>query len=182
MVAGGLAVIALAVGGYLIVAGADTTSFRVPSPSMEPTYELDQTLTVDLDAYDSATPEVGDVVTVHPPRGAVRGTRCGAPIVRGQVCAEPTAEPADVLFLERVVALPGEEIAIEDGVPIVDGEPADEDFTNPCTDGSGCDFPEPVTIPEGHYFVMGDNRGASDDSRYWGPVPLDWIQGRVVEE
>jgi signal peptidase I len=43
-----------------------------------------------------------------------------------------------------------------------------------------CTFLEPVTIPPGHYFVLGDNRGASDDSRFWGPIPQEWIIGKVV--
>ena len=41
----------------------------------------------------------------------------------------------------------------------------------------GCDFPKQITIPPDHYFMMGDNSGASDDSRYWGPVPRDWLIG-----
>ncbi|MGN6814781.1 MAG: signal peptidase I [Solirubrobacterales bacterium] len=40
-------------------------------------------------------------------------------------------------------------------------------------------MPKTITIPPGHYFMLGDNRGASDDSRFWGPVPADWILGKV---
>ena len=47
----------------------------------------------------------------------------------------------------------------------------------PRGDGEGCDLPKPITIPPDHYFMMGDNRGESDDSRFWGPVPRDWIIG-----
>ena len=62
---------------------------------------------------------------------------------------------------------------------MVNGEIAQEDFINPCTQGGACNLPQQITIPPDHYFMMGDNRGASDDSRYWGPVPRDWIIGKA---
>ncbi len=46
-----------------------------------------------------------------------------------------------------------------------------------CSAGEDCNFPTPIVIPPGDYFMMGDNRGDSDDSRYWGPVPGNWIIG-----
>ena len=58
---------------------------------------------------------------------------------------------------------------------------ADEPYIADCGGGEGCDFPRRITVPDGHYFLLGDNRGASDDSRFWGPVPLEWIQGRVED-
>jgi signal peptidase I len=54
---------------------------------------------------------------------------------------------------------------------------AEEDFIRPCGGGVACDLSKPITIPPDHYFMMGDNRGASDDSREFGPVPRDWIIG-----
>ena len=54
----------------------------------------------------------------------------------------------------------------------------DEPYIRPCDRGDeSCTFEREFTIPKDHYFMMGDNRGASDDSRFWGPVPRDWIIG-----
>src|SRR3712207_7716291 len=48
------------------------------------------------------------------------------------------------------------------------GKPADEPFARPCGGGATCDFQGEITVPKDHWFMMGDNRGASDDSRFWG--------------
>ena len=90
----------------------------------------------------------------------------------------PTPEKADTNFIKRVVGLPGDRLKILNGIPIVNGEPVTGDWEiRPCRGVGGCDFPNEITIPPDHYFMMGDNRGASDDSRYWGPVPRDWLIG-----
>ena len=54
-----------------------------------------------------------------------------------------------------------------------------EPFIAPCAGGQGCDLPRPITVPRGYVFCMGDNRGASDDSRFWGPMPEDWVIGEA---
>jgi len=81
-----------------------------------------------------------------------------------------------------VVALPGQSVAIDGGRAVVDGRLASEPFISPCSDRPACELPVPITVPKGHLFVLGDNRGASEDSRFWGPVPLEAITGRVVDD
>ena len=83
-------------------------------------------------------------------------------------------------FIKRVVAVGGDTIAIRNGRVIRNGKPADEPFIEPCGTGSGCDFPQAIRVPEGYVFLMGDNRGGSDDSRYWGPIPVSRIIGKAV--
>jgi signal peptidase I len=78
-----------------------------------------------------------------------------------------------------VVAGPGDTLAINNGHPVVNGEEAQEDFIRPCDGNPKCNLPDEITIPPDHYFMMGDNRGQSDDSRFWGPVPRDWIIGEA---
>jgi len=58
-------------------------------------------------------------------------------------------------------------------------EKTDEPYIIPCGNAPACNLPETITIPPGKYFMMGDNRGASDDSRFWGPVPKQWIIGEA---
>ena len=77
------------------------------------------------------------------------------------------------------MAGPGDKLRIEGGKVIRNGKPVEEPYAQPCEDSEGCDFPTEITIPAGHYFMMGDNRGSSDDSRFWGPVPEKWIIGQA---
>jgi signal peptidase I len=77
------------------------------------------------------------------------------------------------------VAVPGDSIAIRDGHAVVNGKVQEEPFTAPCGPVGECSFPRPFKVPPDHFFMMGDNRGESDDSRFWGPVPKKWIIGQA---
>jgi signal peptidase I len=173
-------IVALAIGLALGIQAFIVKPYQIPSPSMEPTLDVGQRVLVNRLSYRFGDPEIGDIVVFHPPAGAENGQDCGTQKQAGQPCPEPTEEKADTNFIKRIVAGPGDDLYIEGGVPVVNGERAAEDFTRSCGGvGAGCNFREEITIPPDHYFMMGDNRGQSDDSRYWGPVPRDWIIGQA---
>lgn len=178
-------IVALAIGLALGIQAFVVKPYQIPSPSMEPTLDIGQRVLVNRFSFRlGGDPDVGDIVVFHPPEGAeLAGEQCGVQRPErepGQPCPEPTGEMADTNFIKRVVAGPGDTLKIEDGVPIVNGErPPTEDFIRPCRGLGGCNYPTEITIPEDHYFMMGDNRGASEDSRYWGPVPRDWLIGKA---
>ena len=159
---------------------ANTQTYIMPSESMAPTYEPEDEITVNLDAYESAEPEIGDAVVFHPPAGVEGGARCGVRPTRGEPCPMPTAAASDQLFLKRIVAGPGDTLSIKDGHPVLNGQiHKDEPSTVSCGQFGACNMPRTITILPGHYFMLGDNRPASDDSRFWGPVPAGWILGRA---
>jgi signal peptidase I len=150
--------------------------YRIPSASMEPTIHQGETVT--LNGGEELKP--GDIVILNPPRGAEEFDQmCGEAPVEGQPCAKASGGRGTQKFIKRIVAGPGDEIALEHGRAVVNGKPQKEPYVAACGEGPDCDFPRPITVPEATYFMLGDNRGASDDSRFWGPVPEDWILGRV---
>jgi signal peptidase I len=150
--------------------------YRIPSESMEPTLQVGQRVLVNRIGTRFSDPKVGDILVFHPPKGS-EDNRCGVPPVPGRACAKPTLGRSDVNFIKRVVGVPGDTIAIRDGHVIRNGKPQTEKFIKPCTGGEECSFPRPITVPKDDYFMMGDNRGSSDDSRFWGPVPKKWVIG-----
>ena len=62
---------------------------------------------------------------------------------------------------------------------IRNGKPVEEPYARRCS-GEACDFPRAITVPRGQLYVLGDNRGESDDSRFWGPIRDGWVTGRVI--
>jgi signal peptidase I len=124
---------------------------RVYGSSMEPNLHTDQRLVVEKVSYRLHEPRRGDVVVLRLP------------------------ERGPELLIKRVIALPGETIEIRDGQVLIDGTALSEPYLTQETRGQY----GPVVVPPGHVFVMGDNRGASNDSRVFGAVEQSRIVGRA---
>jgi len=172
-------IVAVALGLALGIQAFLVKPYRIPSESMVPTLEIGQRVLVNRIGNRFGDPNIGDVTVFHPPSGAENANECGVQHKDDQPCPAPTKLKAEVNFIKRIVAGPGDTLAIVDGHVVLNGKRQKEPFINPCSGGEQCNFPTPITIPPDHFFMMGDNRGASDDSRYWGPVPREWIIGNA---
>ena len=177
-------IVAVALGMALAIQAFLIKPYRIPSESMVPTLQIGQRVLVNRIGMHFGDPKVGDVLVFHPPSGAESSTgdQCGEQPKSGAACDTPTPKKASVNFIKRVVGAPGDTIAVRDGRVIRNGKPTKEPFiSDTCRNdaGAGCNFRSPITVPPGHYFMMGDNRGESDDSRFWGPVPTSWIIGEA---
>ena len=89
--------------------------------------------------------------------------------------------PSTNRWIKRIVAGPGDVISIRHGLVVCNGttERGDRLLLEHCEWSPECELPTPVTVPEGTFFMLGDNPGQSQDSRHWGPIPADWIVGRI---
>ena len=170
---GVLSVVAVAFVVALLVLGSGDR-YRVPTTSMEPTIPAGSEVTV----HEDTSPALGDVVLYHPPAGGETGECAQAPAAR-QMCAVPGQRASGERFIGRVVAGPGDEVTMADGIVTRDGRPVDEAYAQGCGDPAACDFATALKIPQGHYLVLGDNRIEANDSRFFGPISADWIDGRV---
>jgi signal peptidase I len=138
-------------------------AYRIPTGSMEDTVMAGDFVMVNKLAYTgSKVPQVGDVI----------------------VFAYPLNPDRD--FVKRVIAVGGQEVALRDKLLYVDGAltpmpPAGKNIDAEILSSvfSNRDNFGPVLVPQGSYFVMGDNRDDSEDSRFWGTVPDDHVKGRV---
>lgn len=126
---------------------------RVASASMSPTLDAGDVVLVSRHRPSVTDLERGEVVTLRPPGD-------------------------DALALKRVVGLPGETLVVLDGRLVVDGTPVPEPYVDPAT-VSGY-YTATFRVPADSVFVMGDNRANSVDSRDYGPVPLDRLEGRLL--
>jgi len=177
-------IVALALGLALGIQAFLIKPYQIPSGSMEPTLHIGQRVLVNRFLYHFSSPKIGDIVVFHPPAGADNGRQCGFPHDPDQACSQPTPQESSQNFIKRIVAGPGDRLSIHNGQAIVNGQndPAANDHARHNCVGSntdGCNLPKPITIPPGEYFMMGDNRGSSDDSRFWGPVPQKWFIGKA---
>lgn len=148
--------------------------FTIPSASMEPTLMQGDRIFTNRLSLHFIEPARGDIIVFHPPLGA-EAARC--PTVRvGQPCPVALDDADDDYFVKRVVGLPGDRISFRGGTTFVDGRPLREPWARvgPCP---LCDLPEPMTVPDGTVYAVGDNRANSLDSRAWGPVRDRWVIG-----
>jgi signal peptidase I len=174
--------IVVAFGLALSVQAYAVKPYRIPSQSMEPTLDVGQRVLVNRFAHRlGSDPKVGDVVVFHPPLGA-DDEHCGdqsSGAGTDAPCARPVPKPDSQNFIKRVVAVGGDRISVLRGHAILNGVRADEPFAQVCDVPTSCDFPTAIDVPRGYVFLMGDNRSQSDDSRFWGPVPVDWVVGKA---
>jgi signal peptidase I len=112
------------------------------------------------------------------------------PIHRGDIVVFKYPDEPDRDFIKRVIGLPGETIELKNKKVLVNGQPLDEPYVHFLTPPSN-DYQEvtsydvrerfgPVTVPADKYFVMGDNRDNSQDSRYWGFLPRSYVKGKAL--
>jgi signal peptidase I len=173
-------IVAVALGLALGIQAFLVKPYRIPSESMVPTLDVGQRVLVNRIGNRFSDPHVGEILVFHPPQGSDTDTCGNGDRKEGQACDRPTSKEASVNFIKRVVAGPGDTLAVRNGHVILNGKLQKEPFINGTCNGDagrGCNLPTPITVPAGYWFMMGDNRGESDDSRFWGPVPRKWIIG-----
>jgi signal peptidase I len=170
-------IVAVALGLALGIQAFLVKPFRIPSESMVPTLEIGQRVLVDRVSFRFGDPDRGDIVVFKPPAG--QPSVCGVQRPSDQPCPEGTAERSDTNFIKRVVGLPGDRLKVIEGSVYINGKRQDEPFARLDRDCPTCNLPREITIPKGEYYMMGDNRGESADSREWGPVPKKWIIGKA---
>lgn len=185
-----VAIVATALFFAIAIQAFAVKPYVIPSESMSPTLVVGQRLLVDRFSHRiGGDPKRGDItVFMPPPTAESTGGQCaivgeGPSYPHGPAsrrsCTNAVRGEGPQAFVKRVVGMPGDRIAVRDGHVVRNGRRASEPFATPCRDGPECNL-EPIEIPAGHYFLMGDNRGNSDDSRYWGPLPREQIIGRAV--
>ncbi len=156
-----------------------STPYRLPSVSMEPTLKYGEIVTADNTVLRTRPPSLGEIVTVHPPaQTACADPRQGPGFP--QLCGKPASGEGSDIVIKRVVGLPGDRIALVGGRVLRGGVLQREPYISPCSgNAEPCDFPQAIVVPPGTYFLLGDNRGNSFDSRFYGPVRRSWIVGLV---
>ena len=148
----------------------------VPTASMADTIEVGDLIASEKVSYWFDEPETGDIVTFT----VYAETVDGEPVA-DTISLEPGEGLEEVELVKRVIATAGQTVDIVDGAVYVDGEPLEEDYVDGALteELAGSDIEFPCTVPEGEIWVMGDNRANSADSRWFGPVPVESVTGRV---
>jgi len=137
---------------YLLVRTFLFETYRVVGQSMEPTLQQDQRLIVSKLTYRLHEPQRGDIIVFHDPQDPSRN------------------------LIKRIIGLPGETLEIRNGQVFINEQQLNEPYLTSYSARSEA----PVPIPDGYYFVMGDNRNNSSDSLSWGALSADRIVGKAA--
>lgn len=167
--------VAIALALAVLVKTLAFQAFYIPSESMVDSLQIDDRILVNKLSYRFGEPQRGDIVVFDQTPDA--GESLVAALVRN-LAESIGARTPEADLIKRVIALPGETIEIRDNTVLIDGEPLDEPYLRPAT-RTRWDNEEPLVVPGGHYFVMGDNRARSLDSRRFGPITREEIIGRA---
>jgi signal peptidase I len=151
-------------------------AFKIPTGSMENNLLIGDHLLVNKFIFaPTAVPLESAVLPIQPIR-------------RGDVVVFKYPEDPERDFIKRVIGLPGDTLEVHNKKVLINGKPLDEPYVHfllPPRGGEGTslDVREqygPVTVPPDHYFMMGDNRDNSEDSRYWGFLPRRYVKGKAL--
>lgn len=135
----------------LIITTFIVQGFVIPTGSMETTIMPHDRVFVNKFIYHFTEPQRGDIIVFKYP-------------------VDPSKD-----YVKRLIGLPGETVEMRNGIVYINNKPLDETYlTRPSSGNYG-----PITVEKGHYFMMGDNRDNSEDSRYWGLLPEKNIKGEV---
>ena len=131
--------------------------FRIPANSMAPTILRNDYVMADTWHFEQSEPGINDLIVYEMP------------------------DNPDIHYMKRIVGLPGDTIEIQNDVLIRNGQSVSEGFVQLSGAPAGriSNF-GPVEVPEDHYFVLGDNRHNSMDSRFTGPIHKDYLHGRII--
>jgi signal peptidase I len=171
---------ALAIVVAVVIKTFVAQAFFIPSVSMVPQLQVDDRVVVSKLAYRLHSPRRGDIIVFNaPPQEQQPQPTSHNIVVR---IFRSVAEGVGVVqdrteFIKRVIGLPGETIEGRDGRVYVNGQALQEPYLPVGTVTSAF---APVTVPSRQVWVMGDNRGNSNDSRFFGPIPFSQVVGRTI--
>lgn len=150
-------------------------AFWIPSSSMEDTLEINDRVLVNKLAFDIGDIERGDVIVFDDPRGVQERESVVESVIRNLAESVGLSTPKSE-FIKRVIGLPGELVEVRSGLVHINGEPLVESYLHPASNMP--DF-GPERVPAAMYFVMGDNRNSSQDSRFFGAIDEGAIVGKA---
>jgi signal peptidase I len=150
-------------------------AFKIPTGSMKPNLLVGDHLIVNKFIF---APTASPIEKALLPMRTIR---------RGDIIVFKFPEEPERDFIKRVIGLPGETLELKNQTVLINGQPLTEEYAHylfpPSVDGQSDDIRRkygPVTVPDGHFFMMGDNRDDSQDSRFWGFLPQSYVKGRAL--